>query len=691
MADRYWVGGTGNWSDTAHWSTTSGGTSGASVPTASDNAFFNNSSSTTTFTVTVDVASNCLNFDASGITSTTFKMTFSGTVGFTVAGSWINPTSAYYGGGYNGTVTFTATTSGKTITSNGVALTNSGQLVIFNGVGGVWTLGSALTLTNGTLQFTNGTFDTSSAGNYAVTVSNMSFGAGTKVINFNGSTISTGGNPSLVNNATGATINSGTSTLTLTGVNPNLISAGFAFYNLSLTNMATGVINGSNTFNNITTSTQGSSGLASLTFDYGANNIINGLLSVNSGASDPTRRIFLRSSTVGTATTLTLNGTASLTNVDFRDVTIAGTITKPITGTSLNNCGNNSNITFTTAKTVYWNLTGGGNWYSAGWASTSGGTPALANFPLAQDTAIFNEAGASGAIAGMSTFAICSIDCSARTTAMSLALGGCALYGSLTLSSAVSITGTTALTTYAYGTQNINSAGVTFDCPITINNTSSGSTNIITNTLTMGSTRTLSLLSGTLNLSSGNLSANLFSSTGTLTRTLTIASGRTLTLSGASFTVSGSGFTTSGTGTISLTSATAKTFAGGGFTYTQTLSQDGAGTLTVTGANTFANITGTSFPSIITLPASTTTTLTSSFSLSGTSGNLATLNSSSSGTKATLSLSSGTVNISYVSIKDIAATGGATWNALLSNGNVNTSNNTGWIFTLSNGDFFRLF
>jgi hypothetical protein len=40
MADRYWVGGSGSWNSTTKWSATSGGASGASVPTASDNAIF---------------------------------------------------------------------------------------------------------------------------------------------------------------------------------------------------------------------------------------------------------------------------------------------------------------------------------------------------------------------------------------------------------------------------------------------------------------------------------------------------------------------------------------------------------------------------------------------------------------------------------------------------------------------------
>lgn len=42
MANRYWVGGSGDWSDTAHWSTTSGGSGGSSVPTSADYVRFNN-------------------------------------------------------------------------------------------------------------------------------------------------------------------------------------------------------------------------------------------------------------------------------------------------------------------------------------------------------------------------------------------------------------------------------------------------------------------------------------------------------------------------------------------------------------------------------------------------------------------------------------------------------------------------
>lgn len=39
--NRYWVGGSGTWHDPAHWSTTSGGAGGASVPNSANDVFFN--------------------------------------------------------------------------------------------------------------------------------------------------------------------------------------------------------------------------------------------------------------------------------------------------------------------------------------------------------------------------------------------------------------------------------------------------------------------------------------------------------------------------------------------------------------------------------------------------------------------------------------------------------------------------
>lgn len=56
------------------------------------------------------------------------------------------------------------------------------------------------------------------------------------------------------------------------------------------------------------------------------------------------------------------------------------------------------------------------------------------------------------------------------------------------------------------------------------------------------------------------------------------------------------------------------------------------------------------------------------------------LQSTLAGTQATLSKASGAVDVSYLTIQDINATGGATWNAYLYNANVDAGNNTNWNF-----------
>ncbi|MBE9469554.1 MAG: SprB repeat-containing protein, partial [Bacteroidetes bacterium] len=43
-ADRYWVGGSGNWNNPIHWAEESGGQAGVSIPTINDNVYFDNNS-----------------------------------------------------------------------------------------------------------------------------------------------------------------------------------------------------------------------------------------------------------------------------------------------------------------------------------------------------------------------------------------------------------------------------------------------------------------------------------------------------------------------------------------------------------------------------------------------------------------------------------------------------------------------
>jgi len=82
MASRFWVpGGNGNWNSTTNWSASSGGSSGASVPSLSLDAIFDGNSGSGT--VTINISANCNNFDSSAFTGT-----ISGTATLGVASSF---------------------------------------------------------------------------------------------------------------------------------------------------------------------------------------------------------------------------------------------------------------------------------------------------------------------------------------------------------------------------------------------------------------------------------------------------------------------------------------------------------------------------------------------------------------------------------------------------------------------------
>jgi len=257
-----------------------------------------------------------------------------------------------------------------------------------------------------------------------------------------------------------------------------------------------------------------------------------------------------------------------------------------------------------------------------------------------------------------------------------------AVYGDLTFSSTMTILATAnSIGLFASGTtKTITTNGIAIDRGLYVDAT--GSTWILSDNATMTATRQFQLFVGEFNLNGKTLTVGNVLTSYTTTRTLNFGVGGVLNVLDAGATAfnaaTSTNLTVAGTGTISMNSASAKTFAGGGRSY-PTLNQGGAGALTITGTNTFTNITNTVQPATITFPASTTTTV-SEFSVSGTNGNQITINSSTAGTRATLSDASGVVNVSFCTIQDINATGGATWSSFTSDGNVDGGNNVGWDF-----------
>jgi len=690
MANRYWVGGTGTWNtvSTANWSASSGGASGASVPTAADSVFFDQIG---TYSVSCSNALTCLDFTVSTGT-VTFGSSTSPSLAVSGSLSWAGATVSWSGG----TITFNATTTGKTVNTNGSAVNQS---FAFAGVGGAWTLTAALNLVSSQLLITSGTFN---SGNYSITCGSInSNNSNVRTINLGSSTV-TFSTTIFFNTQTNLTFNAGTSQINCTG-NPTLnVQTGVTFYNVSFTSTAitTSSILGANTFTNLSITGRTTVGIGVLSLS--ANQTINGTLTVSAGTASA-YRMQISTNTLGTTRTLTC-AAVSFTDTDFRDITIAGAAS-PASGTRLGDAKGNSGITFPAAKTVYYRQTGSADWGSSGsgsWSATSGGALDATQFPLAQDTAVFPAATypASGSTTTINAnYNIGTIDMSLRTSnTMTLATStnGVLIYGDWTNGTGITLSGTGSVSFLGRTTQTITSASKTFTQLININ-TPSGSVTL-QDALTQSSTNYTQIVNGTLDLNGFTYTVGIRFTTVTGTKNLTF-NGGTLICPDPNTTSfnnnAPTGFTTTagtGVGTISMTAATAKTFVGGGSTFNCTLNQGGAGALTITGSNTFSNITNTVQPASVLFTAATTSTF-SSFSLSGTAGNLITIGSVTAASH-TLSKASGTVSSDFLSISRSTATGGAGWYAGANS--TDGGNNSGWIFTAppaptATGNFLMFF
>jgi hypothetical protein len=258
MADRYWILGTGTWDSTSttNWSDTSGGTGGFSVPTAADNVFFDANSNVlaTAFTVTMATTPRvCNDFTASGLDGT---MTLAGSaIGLTVSGSLFFPATNFTRS-YSGVTTFNATTTGKTITTNGKIITT----VLFDGVGGGWILQDALTVGN-QCTLTNGTLNLN--GKTLTCPTRFITDTGTKNLTFNGGIlVCSGASTTSFNNAVPTnfttTAGTGTGTISMTAATAKTFVGGGSTFNCTLNQGGAGAltITGSNTFSNITNTVQ---------------------------------------------------------------------------------------------------------------------------------------------------------------------------------------------------------------------------------------------------------------------------------------------------------------------------------------------------------------------------------------------------------------------------------------------------
>jgi hypothetical protein len=300
---------------------------------------------------------------------------------------------------------------------------------------------------------------------------------------------------------------------------------------------------------------------------------------------------------------------------------------------------------------------GTGTWgasSTANWSATSGGATG-ASAPTSADFVLFDAASGAGTVT-IGTGAIC------------LGINASAFTG-----------------TFAFGTNKINIAGtgssnlagsfaVTGTPLIELTNSSATARTVSTGSATEANSISVNVTAGTGNLTlSGNYRSVDFTgyagqlqlSSRTIFGDWTLFTGMTLA-AGANTTTFGA---TSGTRTITSNGRTMDfpvNFNGVGGTWTC------ADAITLGSSRTMTITNGT-----VQLKEGATSTV-GFFATSGT--NAKTLRSASAGTQATLLDAVGSVNVSNLTIRDIAATGGATWNAFATNNNVDAGNNSGWNF-----------
>lgn len=400
MADRYWVGGTGNWSDTNKWSATSGGTGGASVPTSADNVIFDSASNATAYTVTIDPATaNCLNMTVSGPAAGIVTIAGSNTLniygnlslpGGAAAITWSATSSIYFYGNI------------VTVNTNGVTLSTN-FLYIYATTS--FTLQSAFTISGGILCFlsTGATFSTS-ASSFAITCGHIQIN-GAATYNFNSSTVTMNGPNGFGWNVTSTqpTINATNSTFVFSGTgvtasnstNAQFNGAGKTYGNINISYTGTAdetefKIDGNNTFNG-TFTVAGPANPGNKNILFWQSQTFNGAISTT-GTAGNRRVVFVGGKRRNLPATLTINSTPTLVDVDFQDIIVKGTAA-PLSGTRIGDRRGCQGITFSTPKTVYWNLAAGGNWTSTAWATTVGGAVSTDNHPLAQDQAVFVNTG----------------------------------------------------------------------------------------------------------------------------------------------------------------------------------------------------------------------------------------------------------------------------------------------------------
>lgn len=617
MADRFWVGGTGNWSDTAHWAATTGGAGGETVPVAGDVvALDSNSGAAATVTVNAALACASLTVNKSDITligAATNAWTVSGAV--TLTNGTLNTLSQ--------TCTWGSFSSSN---SNTRTLTLGASAIGVTGTGFSWDLGSSAT-------------------------SGLTLNAGTSVITFTANA-----SIRLAQHTYYDIVGTGA------GLQP-LFTSGGSCHNLSITPSPAVKTDESviwNSFINVT-------GTLTITGQSSVNRVL-----IYSSTLGTPRTITAAAVSLTDVDFMDITGAGAATWSGTRVGLCGGTT--GITGTVASG-------TAGTHGGVKRYGVGAGNWSAtATWSETDGGAGG-ASIPLPQDDVYLTASSGAGTYTMDMPRACSDLICTGFTRTLSSGTvstyGSVALASGMTHSGGTlwslcgrgthSVTCATKTFSgilkffgpggiYSLSDAFLGSGAIYFDAlaSFATNNFSVGATNI-----------TFAALNTTASLDFGT-------SVLTLTGTFGIYPGSNWVISTTAHSIV---LTGTAAGSFGATGA-GKTW--GSFADN---SVKGTNALTITGNNTFNGTFTVSGKKGLNFAAGSVQTFNGAVSINGTAGNLVTLQSSVSGSAYTFTKTSGVVSCDFISVKDSHAGGGALFFAGKLADSVDVSGNTGWVFT----------
>lgn len=363
--------------------------------------------------------------------------------------------------------------------------------------------------------------------------------------------------------------------------------------------------------------------------------------------------------------------------------------------------------------TRYW-VGGNGTWNSSSttnWSATSGGASG-ASAPTATDDVVFDTGSGGGATTYYYVSVITGATCQNMSVSRASTILGVIFQTGASGVCSIAITGNFAVLTVNCGFA-ATSGGNTVELKFTATtsgktiSTVAGAANLssvtfdgvggawsLSSTITISSLDAITLTNGEFNLSSYSIQAGRFISSNSNLRTINFGTSGKLIISGSGSTAFNCATSTNLTVSnasgedIYMSSASAKTFAGGGKTWPGIWNQ-GSGALTITGSNTFNGTFEATAPATYLFEAGSTQTFTGSLYFSGTSTNGITINSTVAGSQATLSQAAGLgFSATYVTVKDSNATGGQTW---LATNSIDSGSNTGWIIQVASRGSMMMF